>query len=84
MHVAADSEDGLAAARAAATAVGGWLLREAGAPGLDGFGRALPNAELMARIKTAFDPQAKLAPGRMRFVPESSPSAPDRVEVGHA
>ena len=27
------------------------MLREAGAPGLDGFGIALPNAALMARVK---------------------------------
>ena len=40
VHVAADSEAALAAARAAAARHGGWLLREAGAPGLDGFGRA--------------------------------------------
>ena len=33
-------------ARAAAARAGGWLLREAGAPGLDGFGGALPNATL--------------------------------------
>ena len=30
--------------RAAAERRGGWLLREAGAPGLDGFGRPFPNA----------------------------------------
>ncbi len=40
VHVAADSQAELAAARAAAEAHGGWLLREAGAPGLDGFGRS--------------------------------------------
>jgi glycolate oxidase FAD binding subunit len=84
VHVAADSEDGLAAARSAAQTAGGWLLREAGAPGLDGFGGELPNADLMARIKSAFDPEAKLAPGRMTFRPESSPDSRDRVEVSHA
>ena len=38
VHVAAGTAVGLQAARDAATAAGGWLLREAGAPGLDGFG----------------------------------------------
>ncbi len=56
VHVAADHEPALAAARAAATACGGWLLREAGAPSLDGFGRALPNTKLMERVRAAFDP----------------------------
>jgi FAD/FMN-containing dehydrogenase len=65
IHVACDDERVLAGARAAAEAVGGWLLREAGAPGLDGFGIALPNAALMARVKDAFDPSGKLAPGRL-------------------
>jgi len=65
VHVAADSEAGLRAARAAAAACGGWLLREAGAPGLDGFGIALPNADVTARVKAAFDPAGKLSPGRL-------------------
>ena len=65
VHVAADEEASLAAARRAATDAGGWLLREAGAPGLDGFGRALPNARLMERVRAAFDPTGKLAPGRL-------------------
>jgi glycolate oxidase FAD binding subunit len=65
VHVAADREAALAAARAAAHEHGGWLLREAGAPGLDGFGCALSNATLMARIAEAFDPDGKLAPGRL-------------------
>jgi glycolate dehydrogenase FAD-binding subunit len=65
VHVAADHEAALAAARAAATGCGGWLLREAGAPALDGFGRALPNARLMERVRTAFDPAGKLSPGRL-------------------
>jgi glycolate oxidase FAD binding subunit len=65
VHVAADSEGALAAARAATVGAGGWLLREAGAPGLDGFGIALPNSELATRVKAAFDPADKLAPGRM-------------------
>jgi FAD/FMN-containing dehydrogenase len=64
VHVAADDEATLAAARAAATQCGGWLLREAGAPGLDGFGRAMPNARLMERVRAAFDPRGKLSPGR--------------------
>jgi glycolate oxidase FAD binding subunit len=69
IHVAADTEHGLAAARAAAHAAGGWLLREAGAPGLDGFGTALANAAVMARIRTAFDPTGKWAPGRLPVEP---------------
>lgn len=79
IHVAADDEQGLAAAREAAERHGGWLLREAGAPGLDGFGRPLPNAELSARVKEAFDPTGKLAPGRMPFMDARSPDANDQV-----
>jgi glycolate oxidase FAD binding subunit len=69
VHVAATSEDGLAAARTIAEQAGGWLLRERGAPRLDGFGRALPNRALMARIKAGFDPDGKLSPGRMPLPP---------------
>jgi hypothetical protein len=65
VHVAADTEDDLAAARAAAEATGGWLLREKGAPGLDGFGVARPNAGLQARIRAAFDPTGKFSPARI-------------------
>jgi glycolate oxidase FAD binding subunit len=72
VHVASDTEAGLADARAAATAAGGWLLREAGGPGLDGFGVGLPNAAVMARIKGAFDPTGKLAPGRLPFAAATS------------
>ena len=64
VHVAADDPAALAAARAAAADAGGWLLREAGAPGLDGFGAALPNAKLAERVRAAFDPDGKLSPGR--------------------
>ena len=40
---------------------GGWLLREAGAPGLDGFGaRAAERARCMRRIKAAFDPTGQV------------------------
>ena len=69
VHVACDDERDLTAARHAAESVGGWMLREAGAPGLDGFGIALPNAALMARVKEAFDPSGKFAPGRFPFPP---------------
>ena len=65
VHVAGDDGAVLAGARAVARAHDGWLLREAGGHGLDGFGRALPNADLMRRVKDAFDPTGKLAPGRL-------------------
>lgn len=65
VHVAADSVEALAAARAAAESGGGWLLREAGGGDLDGFGRSMPNLDLLRRIKDAFDPTGKLNPGRL-------------------
>jgi glycolate dehydrogenase FAD-binding subunit len=65
VHVATEREVDLARARQAATAQGGWLLREAGAPGLDGFGRDLPHHKLMERVRAAFDPVRKLSPGRL-------------------
>jgi glycolate oxidase FAD binding subunit len=68
VHVAADDERDLAAARMAAESAGGWLLREAGAPGLDGFGRGFPNMRLQERIRAAFDPAGKLSPGRVSFL----------------
>ena len=71
VHVAADSETALAAARAAAAHHGGWLLREAGAPGLDGFGIPLPNLGIMQRISAAFDPEGKLNAGRLAFGPRA-------------
>lgn len=64
VHVGADGPAPLAQARQAAEAAGGWLLREQG-DGIDGFGAGLPNRQLMARIKTAFDPAGKLSPGRL-------------------
>jgi glycolate oxidase FAD binding subunit len=71
VHVATDDEATLAAARVAAETNGGWLLREAGAPGLDGFGRLLPNAALMRRIREAFDPSGKLGRGRLPLDPRA-------------
>jgi glycolate oxidase FAD binding subunit len=65
VHVGGDDASVLAGARAVAHEHGGWLLREAGAPDLDGFGCELPNAGLMRRVKAAFDPTGKLAPGRL-------------------
>ena len=65
IHVAVGEAATLHACREVAHDVGGWLLREAGAPGLDGFGRPLPSIELAARVRHAFDPAAKLAPGRL-------------------
>ncbi|HEY8217512.1 MAG TPA: FAD-binding protein [Acidimicrobiia bacterium] len=69
IHIAADTQDALQRARDATARAGGWMLREAGARGLDGFGVDLPNADLMARVRDAFDPDAKLAPGRLPFPP---------------
>ncbi|MFN8036274.1 MAG: FAD-binding protein [Acidimicrobiia bacterium] len=65
VHVATPDPDRLAAARVRAHAHGGWLLREAGAPALDGWGRSFPNTALQRRIRDAFDPTRKLAPGRV-------------------
>jgi hypothetical protein len=65
VHVATDDERALARARATAEAAGGWMLREAGAPGLDGFGVARPNARLAERVRAAFDPTGKCSPGRL-------------------
>ena len=53
---------------------GGWLLREAGAPGLDGFGDALPNAGLQARISAAFDPDGQVLAGAARLTCRSCSS----------
>jgi glycolate oxidase FAD binding subunit len=65
VHVACEAPTELQRARRAAERHGGWLLREAGGDGIDGFGSALPNRALMRRIKHAFDPTGKLAPGRL-------------------
>ncbi|HKA94346.1 MAG TPA: FAD-binding protein [Acidimicrobiia bacterium] len=65
VHVAADEPRGLAGAREVAVAFGGWLLREAGAPGVDGYGAPMPNLAILERIRAAFDPAGKLSPGRM-------------------
>jgi glycolate oxidase FAD binding subunit len=66
VHVATDDAVELQRARAVAHDHDGWMLREAGGePGDDGFGRALPNAAVMRRIKEAFDPTAKLGRGRL-------------------
>jgi len=69
VHVAAGAADALVAARDAAEAVGGWLLREQGAPRIDGFGIPLPNVALMRRIAEAFDPTGKCSPGRLPLTP---------------
>jgi glycolate oxidase FAD binding subunit len=79
VHVAAPTEVALVAAREAAHAVGGWLLRVQGAPGVDGFGVALPNVALMRRIAEAFDPTGKCAPGRLPFV--AAAASREQVDV---
>ncbi len=65
IHVATGEAGLLGTCREAAHEAGGWMLREAGAPELDGFGRTLPSPELAARVHRAFDPTGKLAPGRL-------------------
>ncbi|MEI8001521.1 MAG: FAD-binding protein [Actinomycetes bacterium] len=67
VHVATDDEDRLAEARAVAATHGGWMLREAGAPGLDPFGTPLPVDALQARIKAALDPGGVCNPGRLPY-----------------
>ena len=69
VHVAADEPAGLVTARAAAVEHEGWLLREAGAPGVDGYGDPLPNIAILERIRAAFDPTGKLSPGRLPGAP---------------
>ncbi len=71
VHVASDDPGVIAAARDIAHAHAGWLLREAGAPGIDPFGCELPAAGLQRRIRAALDPTGKLAPGR---VPTTEPT----------
>jgi hypothetical protein len=70
VHVAAETSEGLAAARDLAHAHHGWLLRETGAPALDPFGVEPPAVALQRRIRGALDPTGKLAPGR---VPATEP-----------
>jgi glycolate dehydrogenase FAD-binding subunit len=65
VHVAAAEAGGLVAARDVASSHGGWLLREAGATGVDGYGGPPPNLAIMERIRAAFDPAGKLSPGRL-------------------
>jgi glycolate oxidase FAD binding subunit len=65
VHVAADDSAGLVAARGAAVSGDGWLLREAGASAVDGYGGPLPNLAILERIRAAFDPTGKLSPGRL-------------------
>jgi glycolate oxidase FAD binding subunit len=69
VHVAAAEPEGLVAAREVASAHGGWLLREAGAPAVDGYGGPPPNLAILERIRAAFDPTGKLSPGRLPGAP---------------
>jgi glycolate oxidase FAD binding subunit len=75
VHVASDAPDALATARDVAVTHEGRLLRELGAPGMDGYGAPLPNLRILKRIRGAFDPTGKLSPGRMPVVPTPSASA---------
>ncbi|HEU4535523.1 MAG TPA: FAD-binding oxidoreductase [Polyangiaceae bacterium] len=52
------------AARAAVVAEGGWLVVEAGAPDVDPWGPLPPSFGLMRALKTRFDPEGRLNPGR--------------------
>ena len=72
VHVASDDVASLLAARDAAHAHGGWLLREHGAEGVPAFGRPLPNLDLVRRVKDAFDPDHKFAPGRLPLGPAAA------------
>jgi glycolate oxidase FAD binding subunit len=74
VHVAADAPDTLVAARCAAADHGGWLLRETGAPGVDGYGAPPPNLGVLERIRAAFDPTGKLSPARLPLGAASSAS----------
>jgi hypothetical protein len=71
VHLAADDAAALVAARAAAVERDGWLLREAGAPGVHGYGDSLPNFAILERIRVAFDPTGKLSPGRLPGAPRA-------------
>ena len=74
VHVAADSSDALVAAREVSVAHDGWLLRESGAAAVDGYGEPPPNLAVLERIRGAFDPAGKLAPGRLPVDPAPSTS----------
>lgn len=67
--VASDDAAAVLAVRDSAALLSGWMLREAGLPGDDGFGTALPVASLAARIKAAFDPGNRMNPGRLPVAP---------------
>lgn len=74
VHVAADATDALIAARQVSVSHDGWLLRESGAAGVDGYGAPPPNRAILERIRGAFDPTGKLAPGRLPIAPAPSSS----------
>jgi glycolate oxidase FAD binding subunit len=75
VHVATDDPGALVAARQVAAARDGWLLRESGAPGVDGYGVPPPNLSVLERIRAAFDPTGKLSPGRLPGAPVPSASS---------
>ncbi len=64
VHVGTDTSEALGVARAIASRHGGWLLREAGADDIAPFGVDRPNVHLQQRVKAAFDPLDRFAPGR--------------------
>lgn len=52
------------ATRAALVAAGGWLVVESGAPEIDPWGPLPASFGLMRALKTRFDPEGRLNPGR--------------------
>jgi glycolate oxidase FAD binding subunit len=80
VHVAADHEQDLVAVRALAESRGGWMLREAGAHGISGFGRAIPNVRLQERVRAAYDPTRKLSPGRLDLDVNPEPRVQPEVQ----
>ena len=62
IHVATDDAQALAGAAASRDTHDGWLLREAGAPELDGFGLTLPNSAVMSAYPRRARSTARVQP----------------------